>query len=47
MREVRGAVIADYQKTLEQQWMDSLKNKYTVTIDEAAWQALQEKLSRP
>jgi peptidyl-prolyl cis-trans isomerase SurA len=47
MREVRGAVIADYQKILEQQWMESLKNKYPVTIDAAAWQALQEKLSRP
>jgi peptidyl-prolyl cis-trans isomerase SurA len=47
MREVRGAVIADYQKTLEQQWMESLKNKYPVTIDAAAWQSLQEKLSRP
>jgi peptidyl-prolyl cis-trans isomerase SurA len=47
LREVRGAVIADYQKTLEQQWMETLRTKYPVTIDAAAWQALQVKLVQP
>jgi peptidyl-prolyl cis-trans isomerase SurA len=47
MREVRGAVIADYQKTLEAQWLESLKNKYPVTINTSAWDTLQAQLVRP
>ena len=47
MREVRGAIIADYQKTLEAQWLDSLKNKYPVTINTSAWDTLQAQLVRP
>jgi peptidyl-prolyl cis-trans isomerase SurA len=34
--DVRGLVIADYQTELEQQWMKSLRKKYTVEINKDA-----------
>ncbi len=34
LRETRGAVISDYQNHLEKQWIEELKNKYGVWIDE-------------
>lgn len=34
MREVRGLVIADYQNYLEKQWIEELRNKYSVYVDE-------------
>jgi peptidyl-prolyl cis-trans isomerase SurA len=33
--EARGAVISDYQNYLEKQWIDSMKAKNPVQIDEA------------
>ena len=33
--EARGAVISDYQNYLEKQWIDSMKAKHPVQIDEA------------
>lgn len=32
--EVRGQVIADYQQSLEDQWIKSLRTKYTVKVNE-------------
>ena len=32
--EVRGAVIADYQQSLENEWIKTLRTKYTVKINE-------------
>ena len=32
--DVRGAVTTDYQNYLEKEWIDSLRKKYTVTIDQ-------------
>ncbi len=34
LREVRGLVIADYQNYLEEQWIEVLRNKYSVYVDE-------------
>lgn len=33
MDDVRGQVVADYQDLLEKQWVESLRQKYTVTVD--------------
>ena len=33
LKEVRGKVIADYQSKLEDEWITSLKKKYTISID--------------
>jgi peptidyl-prolyl cis-trans isomerase SurA len=38
--EARGLVINDYQNELENQWIDELKKKYPVTINETAFQQL-------
>jgi len=32
--EVKGQVIADYQQSLEEDWIKSLKSKYTVKVNE-------------
>jgi peptidyl-prolyl cis-trans isomerase SurA len=34
LEETRGAVLADYQKYLEKQWIKELNNKYEVNINE-------------
>ncbi len=33
--ECRGMVISDYQNQLEKEWVDSLRTKYTVVVDQA------------
>ena len=33
--EAKGMVTADYQNSLEKEWIASLKSKYTVSIDKA------------
>lgn len=41
--EARGAVVNDYQTYLEDNWINSLKKKYPVVIDQANWKKLLEK----
>lgn len=38
--DAKGWVINDYQQILEQQWIERLKKKYTVKVNEPVWQAL-------
>ena len=38
--EARGLVINDYQNELENQWIDELKKKYPVTINETVFKTL-------
>jgi len=38
--EARGLVINDYQNELENQWIDELKKKYPVTVNEAVFRTL-------
>jgi peptidyl-prolyl cis-trans isomerase SurA len=44
--EARASVIADYQAALEKKWIDDLKNKYTVKINEKGKQHIYKKLVR-
>lgn len=43
LAEVRGAVIAEYQNKLEKDWIDSLRAKYPVTVNEALFGTLLNK----
>ena len=38
--EARGLVINDYQYILEEKWLDELKKKYPIKVDEAVFQSL-------
>lgn len=38
--EARGLVINDYQNVLEERWVDQLKKKYPVTVNEAVFRSL-------
>lgn len=39
--EARGMVINDYQQILEQQWLDGLKKKYPVKVNDIVWKTIQ------
>ncbi len=41
--DVRGSVTADYQNHLEAQWIESLKNKYTVVIDQEVFESIKNR----
>ena len=43
LKEIRGAVVLDYQKELEKNWIDSLKNKYEVEINEKTVETIIKK----
>ena len=42
MEDVRGAVIADYQNELEEQWCKQLRSKYSVSINKAELDKLKK-----
>ncbi|PWJ39317.1 peptidylprolyl isomerase [Sediminitomix flava] len=39
-KEVRGKVMADYQDFLEKQWVEDLRQKYPVTINDSIFQSI-------
>jgi len=43
LSEARGYVVADYQDTLERQWVDQLKNTYKVKVNEKVLESLVKK----
>lgn len=40
--DVRDQVVADYQDYLEKQWVESLRSKYTVTVDKAVLETVNK-----
>jgi peptidyl-prolyl cis-trans isomerase SurA len=40
LEEVRGTVVGMYQEVLEQQWVEDLKRKYPVVVNQAEFQSL-------
>jgi len=44
--DCKGQVVADYQQKLEEEWMVSLKNKYTVSVDENVFNELVSQFSK-
>jgi len=40
-KEVRGAVLADYQNYLEKQWIKQLKDKYTINVNKKVLNSLK------
>ncbi len=41
--EARGLVIEDYQNLLEKQWVDQLKKKYPVKVNDSVWKSILAK----
>ena len=46
LNEARGLVTADYQSFLEKQWIEELKNKYPVNLDEAVLNMIIQEKSK-
>lgn len=44
--EVKGKVISDYQNTLEQEWMQSLRNKYTINVNQKELKKVKKQLKK-
>jgi peptidyl-prolyl cis-trans isomerase SurA len=42
--ETRGPVASKYQEQLEREWIESLRNRYAVTVNESAMQDIETKL---
>jgi hypothetical protein len=45
LSEIRGQVIADYQEHLEQQWIESLRQKYPVEINSEVYRKVISNLN--
>ena len=43
LRDARGLVMNDYQNYLEQKWIDQLKKKYPVKVNQQVFQTLLDK----
>ena len=41
LEESRGMVMNDYQKLVEEKWIDKLKKKYPVTVNNEIWKTIQ------
>jgi peptidyl-prolyl cis-trans isomerase SurA len=46
LNEVKGKVTADYQSYLEEQWLQQLKQKYPVKINQEVWEQLHAKYKK-
>ena len=46
LNAVKGKVTNDYQNYLEEQWLNALKKKYPVEINESVWQQLRKKYKK-
>ena len=42
--ETRGAVITDYQNYLEKEWLESLRNRYHITLNQEVFQSIVNQL---
>ncbi len=45
LEDARGMVISDYQTKLEQDWINDLKNRYPVTINEEVFRSIESELN--
>ena len=46
LKKIKGKVSNDYQNYLEEQWVESLKKKYPVQLNETVWQQLRKKYKK-
>ena len=42
--DAKGTVISDYQTHKEEKWLNTLRDKYSVIINEAALQTVKEQI---
>jgi peptidyl-prolyl cis-trans isomerase SurA len=43
LKEAKGYVVSDYQEYLEKTWLESLRKKYPITVDQAVFRSLIKK----
>jgi len=46
LKEAKGYIVSDYQEYLEKTWLDSLRNKYPIKLDESVFDSLIKKKTR-
>ncbi len=46
LKDIKGQVLADYQNYLEKQWLEQLRKKYPVKINEKVWQQMRAKYKK-
>ncbi|RYZ49289.1 MAG: hypothetical protein EOO14_20890 [Chitinophagaceae bacterium] len=44
--QAKGLLINDYQTQLEKEWVEKLKTKYPVSVDEKVWREVVQQLNR-
>ena len=43
LKEAKGYIVSDYQEYLEKTWLESLRNKYPIKLDESVFRSLVKK----
>ena len=43
LKEAKGYIVSDYQEYLEKTWLESLRNKYPIKLDESVFKSLVKK----
>ncbi len=46
LNEIKGSVISDYQNYLEKNWLDSLKNEYTVVVNKTTLDKIKKSYNK-
>jgi peptidyl-prolyl cis-trans isomerase SurA len=46
LNEARGPITSDYQNYLEKEWIESLMKKYPIILNQAAYDAFKNRMTR-